>query len=127
MEFAYYTQSKAFQERPSPFDPNWAQFYSIKGRFQSLFSLIKKLAILPFALLAKGAKTFFRLMGFSFSIVTVLVTLGKSSTFRRFLEKRAHRLSLDLVDWIFYPLALTICVAKHVLAILVHPKIHYSL
>jgi len=121
----YYSESKAFWSDDTPFDPQLAQFCSLKGRLASLSSLLKKLGILPFALLKKLLKTAFRLTGFSLSCFTLLFTLGLLPSFRRFFEKRATSLSKDLVDWILYPFSILGCIIKHLLATTVHPKIHY--
>ncbi len=126
MDLAYYSNSKAFSESFTAYDPKLTQFYSIKGRLQCFFSLCKKLFILPFALVTKTVKTTFRILGFFLAVVALFFTIGKSTSIRRFLEKRTHRLASDLVDWILYPLAVLTCVIRHLLAATVHPKIEHT-
>lgn len=126
MDLSAFASSKAFFEFSSDnLDPKMAEFHSMKGRAQCFAALLEKLVILPFAVLFKLYKTFFRSVGVVFSAVILLATFGTSEAAREFFVRRVSSLATDLADWVIYPFAIFICFSKLILASIVHPALYF--
>ncbi len=126
LEVAKYTSSKSFFELdPFLFSANQIA-NSRKGRFFCFFLLLKKIGILPFALLGKGIKTSFRVFGIVLGFSSILLSLGLSSSSRNFFKERMEALAADISDWIVYPFGIAICLIRLILAITIHPRIYLN-
>ncbi len=102
------------------------QYNSLRERWLCLKDFFKKTLLLPFALLFKVYKTFFRAAGLFFAALFMAATLGTSSFTRQLFIHRASTLAADLADWILYPLALAVCFGKLLLALVIHPDIYFN-
>jgi len=126
MDFSSYSESQAFFEFSKEVsDPELGDFYSLKGRLRCLAALCEKALILPFALVFKIYKTFFRSVSLFFGAALLLATLGTSGGAREFFVRRFSILAKDLADWFLYPFAALSCMAKLLFAGLVHPAFYF--
>ena len=126
MDLSSYADSRAFFEFPGEcFDPEMADFQSIKGRAHCVAALIEKISILPFALSYKLYKTLLRSLGLLFSAALLAATLGTSEGAREFYLHRVSSLANDLADWVLFPFAVLTCFSKLIFASLVHPALYF--
>jgi hypothetical protein len=126
MGFSSYSTSRYFFDFSCDIpDPVLAQSKSIRGRAHCFGAFLEKVAILPFALLFKFYKTFFRASGVLVGAAFLCATLGTSGGAREFFEGRVSALAKDLADWVLYPFAVLVCCSRLLLASLVHPALHF--
>ncbi len=124
MDLNSYSSSQTFFEISS--HAQQIEYDSFRGRLLCLQDFLKKLLILPFALVYKAYKTFFRAVGIFWSAALVLVTLGYSAGLRNFFVERVSSFAKDLADWILLPFAVFSCFIKLILAFLVHPSFYFK-
>lgn len=96
---------------------------SIRGRLFALKVFFEMLLALPFALVFKIYKTFFRGVGLLLSSTLLLATLGTSTTLRECFMRRVSSLANDLADWVLLPLAVLSSFSRLLLASLIHPAL----
>ena len=124
MELSSYANSQAFFEISS--GAELIQFNTLRERWLCLKDFLIKTAILPFALLFKASKTFFRLAGILFAAGFLIATLGTSSSGREFFIERTSIFAKDLADWVLFTLAVAVWFIKLLLALMIHPDIYFS-
>lgn len=81
------------------------------------------LLMLPFAVLYKLSRSFFRGAAALLVAALILATLGLSQRLRESFLKRVAIFAADLADWALYPLALFTCFLRLLLASLIHPSL----
>ncbi len=127
MDLSRYSVSDGFFLCSEPLvEPGIAAFDSMRGRGLSLLNFFEKLAIVPFAFLFKLCRTYFRLLGLTFSALFLLVTLCSSMTVREFFVRRVAIFAADLADWVLWPIAVVSCLARLLLAAFVHPALYFG-
>ena len=124
MEIRHYADSQAFFEISS--QAQLGEFNSLKTRILCLRDFLKKLLLLPFALVLKLLKTFFRVLGAFIGAGLLFVTLGTSPNARDYFVQRVAALSKDVADWILLPFAIIACFSRLVIAFLVHPSVYFN-
>lgn len=87
---------------------------------------LKRLVILPIALLVKAYKTFFRAVGVCFGALLVVITVGSSPASRDFFVERIMALAKDLADWILLPIAIFSCFIRLLMAVSFHPNFYFN-
>jgi hypothetical protein len=96
------------------------------GRLFCLKDFLKKCALLPLSLLAKGIRTFFKAIGLLFAAALVLFTIGSIPAAREFFLTRIALFAKDLADWLLLPFAILIRILRLSLALLIHPKFYFN-
>lgn len=99
---------------------------SIRGRLLCVQDFLKRLAILPFALLQKMGKTFFRFLGVCVGIFLIAATAGSAAAARTFFVERIASLARDLADWILLPIALFSCFVRLLMGLSFHPHFYFN-
>jgi hypothetical protein len=99
---------------------------SFRGRLLCVKDFLKRCAILPFALLAKAYKTFFRSVGVCFGAILVVITVGSSPMARTFFVERISSLARDLADWILLPIALFSWFVRLIMGLSFHPQFYFN-
>ena len=126
MDLSSFADSRSFFEFSDRIsDPEMSEFQSIKGRAHCFAALIEKIGILPFALLHKFYKTFFRVVGLGFALVLLVLSLGSSGGARELFLRRFSALSKDLADWVLFPFAVLLCLSKLLFGSLIHPALYF--
>jgi hypothetical protein len=92
------------------------------SRAKCIKDFLKKCFFLPFALTAKLALTFFRIIGVIMAAIGLIATLGSS---REFFVDRVTCLAHDLADWMMYPFAITVRILRLFVA-LINPNAYFS-
>jgi len=100
--------------------------HSFRGKLLCLQDFLKKILILPFALLYKAYKTVLRALGVIWSAILVTATLGTSEGLRQFFVERVAALAKDLADWVLLPFAIISCFFRMLLAFLIHPNFYFK-
>lgn len=124
MSLCFYANSQAFFENPS----ETSQFCSntLKDRWSCSKDYLKKMAVLPLALLVKAGRTFFRIGGIVLAACFLMATLAASHSARKFFLDRMMILAKDLADWVLYPFSLLVCTIKLFLAWTIHPDLYFN-
>jgi hypothetical protein len=99
---------------------------SLRGRLLCVKDFLKRLAILPAALLVKAYKTFLRSVGVCLGAFLVMTTVGSSPSARTFFVERIAALAKDLADWILLPIALFSCFIRLLMALFLHPSFYFN-
>lgn len=124
LDIARFTDSKSFFEYDPYLCAREEEVSFWKERWVYFFAFLRKLLVLPFALIYKALLTVLRLVGLGVSFGFVLLTLGLSLSARsRFFEKM-ERFGMELADWILLPFAILTCLLKLALASTVYPRIY---
>jgi hypothetical protein len=122
MQLNFYSESQAFFDIFS--HSEWVRCN--QSRLFCLKDFLKKVALLPFSLLFKACKTFFRIVGVFFATALLFISLGTSESGRVFFTGRVSSLSKDLADWVLFPLAIFSCFFRLALAFIVHPSLYFK-
>ncbi|HSX25488.1 MAG TPA: hypothetical protein VLE89_00595 [Chlamydiales bacterium] len=107
-------------------DEDLVQLNTFHGRLLCLKDFLKRLAILPFALLYKAYKTFFRALGVLLTAGLILITLGTSCRLRELFVERVSSFAKDLADWLLLPFAILTCFFRLILAFAIHPQMYFN-
>lgn len=99
---------------------------SIRGRFLCVKDFLKRIAILPFALLKKMYRTFFRSLGVCLGVLLIAATAGSSAAVRTYFVERMGSLARDLADWILLPIALFSCFVRLLMGLSFHPSFYFN-
>lgn len=126
MDISLYANSRYFFESTAEIgDAGWSEFQSVRGRVRCFILFFGKIWILPFALLYKFYKTFFRVVGLFLGAGLLLATLGTSGSAREFFLRRVSFAANDFADWVLYPFAILVYYGKLLLAASIHPALYF--
>ncbi|OGN64249.1 MAG: hypothetical protein A3E80_01085 [Chlamydiae bacterium RIFCSPHIGHO2_12_FULL_49_9] len=121
MQLSFYSESQAFFDIFS--HSEWVR--CSQSRLFCLKDFLKKVALLPFSLLFKVCKTFFRMVGVVMAAALLFISLGATESGRVFFMERVSSLSKDLADWVLFPLAIFSCCFRLALAFIIHPSLYF--
>jgi hypothetical protein len=128
IDYQYFASSQALFDPDSFFEESRLyRFSSIRGRIRCLWTFCKKLAFLPFAMLFKALRTVGRLFQVTLVFALLCISFGISSKIRMLFIEKLIAFAQDIGDWVLYPFAFFVFVARHLLAVVVHPRIHLGL
>jgi len=127
IEFKEYALSEnLFELKPIGFKHEYTHFLSVKGRIMCLFALTKKIFKLPFALMHKLYRTFFRALGLGMSMGVFILTLGISKKARGFFLRQTNKAIKDLMDWFLWPFGVLACFSRLLLGMIFHPGLYFN-
>jgi len=127
MNLENYSHSQTYFDFSSSIsDEKLSDFQSIKGRMRCFCALMEKLSILPFAVLYKAYKTFFRAVGVVLGGSGLILTLGTSTLVREFFSRRFTSMAEDLADWVLFPFSVLSFFVKLLIASFFCPRLYFS-
>ncbi len=121
MEFKSYAESQTYFEISAQSES--FHFDSFRGRFLCVKDFLKKLCLLPLALVLKTYRTILRTAGLCLSAALLLVTFGGA---RAFFVERVGKLAKDLADWVLLPFAVGACFLRLLMGLFIHPSLYFN-
>ncbi len=109
------------------FQPECIDFGSMKGRIFSLMAFFKIIILLPFVILGRSIRTFFKGLGVLFSMAGLVLCLGKSEGMRAFFLSRLVSFAQDIGDWFCFLFILALELCRAFFGFLIHPALYFHL
>ena len=128
MNVLYFVSSENFFHCQEPLAwPEVVEFRSVRGRLLILAQFFKTLLLLPLVCAYKLYRSAFSLIGFSLSLVVLVVTFCASTASRKFFFKKVDALTKDLADWFLWPIAVAFFLIRLLLAASIHPALYFHI
>lgn len=121
MELKAYSDSQTYFEISAQSET--FHFDSFRGRLLCVKDFLKKLSLLPLALVLKAYRTMLRAVGLCLSAVLLMVTFGGA---RAFFVERVGKLAKDLADWVLLPFAVGACFLRLLMGFFIHPSLYFN-
>lgn len=121
MELKSYSDSQTYFEISAQSETFY--FDSFRGRLLCVKDFLKKLCLLPFAVVMKAYRTTLRAAGLFLAAVLLMVTFGGS---RAFFVERVAKLAKDLADWVLLPFAVGACFLRLLMGFFIHPSLYFN-